>query len=88
MFVHVCSHATQTGKYFDGQVPILKVDKTGAKRWVQWIMIKGKRTVIGLVSASLVSLAEARETALDNRKVAAPGRVEAHCRSEVRLRQF
>lgn len=61
------------GKYFDGQGLLLKVDKSGAKRWVQRIIIRGKRTEIGMGSASLVSLAEARETALQNRKLARAG---------------
>lgn len=63
----------EAGKYFDGHGLILKVDKSGAKRWVQRIIINGKRTEIGLGSASLVSLAEAREVALGNRKVARAG---------------
>lgn len=63
----------EPGKYFDGHGLILKVDKSGAKRWVQRIVINGKRTEIGLGSASLVSLAEAREVALGNRKVARAG---------------
>ncbi len=61
------------GKYFDGQGLILKVDKTGARRWVQRINIRGKRREIGLGPASLVSLREAREIALQNRKLARSG---------------
>jgi integrase len=64
---------TAPGKYFDGQGLLLKVDTSGAKRWVQRIMIRGKRTEIGMGSASLVTLAEARETALQNRKLARAG---------------
>ena len=64
---------TEPGKYFDGHGLFLKVDKTGARRWVQRINIRGKRTEMGLGSASLVSLAEAREAALDNRKLARAG---------------
>lgn len=63
----------EAGKYFDGQGLFLKVDKSGAKRWIQRINIRGKRTEIGLGSASLVSLAEAREVALENRKLARSG---------------
>ncbi|MFG6565947.1 tyrosine-type recombinase/integrase [Sulfitobacter sp. 1A13421] len=61
------------GKYTDGHGLFLKVDKSGAKRWVQRIIIRGKRTEIGMGSASLVSLAEARERALENRKLARAG---------------
>lgn len=63
----------EPGKYNDGQGLFLKVDKSGAKRWVQRIVIRGKRTEIGLGSASLVSLAEARESAIANRKLARAG---------------
>lgn len=64
---------TKAGKYNDGQGLFLKVDPTGAKRWVQRIVIRGKRTEIGIGSASLVSLADAREAALGNRKQARQG---------------
>ena len=64
---------TTPGKYTDGNGLILKVDKSGAKRWVQRIVIQGKRTEIGMGGASLVSLAEAREQALENRKLARAG---------------
>ncbi|MGB0158835.1 MAG: tyrosine-type recombinase/integrase [Thalassovita mediterranea] len=65
--------ASKPGKYFDGHGLFLKVDTSGARRWVQRIVIRGKRTEIGLGSASLVSLAEARESALENRKLARAG---------------
>lgn len=61
------------GKYTDGHGLLLKVDASGAKRWVQRIVIRGKRSEIGMGSASLVSLAEARERALENRKLARAG---------------
>ena len=64
---------TEPGKYFDGHGLFLKVDASGAKRWVQRINIRGKRTEMGLGSTSLVSLAEAREKALQNRKTARQG---------------
>lgn len=64
---------TKPGKYTDGHGLILKVVPSGAKRWVQRIVIRGKRTEIGLGSVSLVSLAEAREIALENRKLARSG---------------
>ena len=56
------------GRYADGHGLYLVVDPTGAKRWVQRITIRGKRCDMGLGSAALVTLAEARETALANRK--------------------
>lgn len=63
----------EAGKYTDGHGLFLKVDPSGAKRWVQRIVIRGKRSEIGMGSASLVSLAEARERALENRKLARAG---------------
>lgn len=61
------------GKHTDGYGLILKVDPSDAKRWVQRIVIRGKRTEIGLGSVSLVTSAEALETALENRKLARAG---------------
>ncbi|WP_394662633.1 tyrosine-type recombinase/integrase [uncultured Sphingomonas sp.] len=63
----------EPGFYGDGHGLYLKVDASGAKRWVQRIVIHGKRRDIGLGSASLVSLSEARERALEQRKVARAG---------------
>lgn len=63
----------EPGFYADGHGLYLKVDPSGAKRWIQRIVIRGKRTDLGLGSASLVSLAEAREQALQNRRTARKG---------------
>ncbi|WP_040753659.1 tyrosine-type recombinase/integrase [Wenxinia marina] len=65
--------AKTPGKYFDGHGLFLKVDAAGARRWVQRIVIRGKRVEMGLGSADLVTLAEAREAAHENRKVARAG---------------
>ncbi|WP_306132233.1 tyrosine-type recombinase/integrase [Roseivivax marinus] len=61
------------GKYFDGHGLFLKVERSGAKRWVQRIVIRGKRREIGLGPVSLLSLADARAAALENRKSARSG---------------
>jgi integrase len=61
------------GFYGDGHGLYLKVDASGAKRWVQRLVIQGRRRDIGLGSASLISLADAREAALSNRKAARSG---------------
>ncbi|MDY0967581.1 tyrosine-type recombinase/integrase [Sphingomonas sp. CFBP9021] len=61
------------GLHGDGNGLYLKVDPSGAKRWIQRLMIEGKRRDIGLGSASFISLAEARERALENRKLARTG---------------
>lgn len=65
--------ATEPGKYFDGHGLFLRVDKTGARSWVQRIVIRGKRRELGLGSATLVTLAEARAQALENRRLARAG---------------
>lgn len=64
---------TKVGMHADGNGLYLKVDASGAKRWVQRIVVNGKRRDIGLGSATLVSLVEARETALQHRKAARAG---------------
>jgi integrase len=61
------------GKYFDGHGLFLRVQPNGQRQWVQRITIRGKRCELGLGNPSLVSLAEARETALANRKLAVSG---------------
>jgi hypothetical protein len=61
------------GFHADGNGLYLKVDKSGARRWVQRIVIGPKRRDIGLGSAALVTLAEAREAALQHRKAARAG---------------
>ncbi|WP_443969606.1 tyrosine-type recombinase/integrase [Sphingobium sp. CR28] len=63
----------EPGLHGDGQGLYLKIDKNGAKRWIQRLVIRGKRRDMGLGSVSLVSLAEAREKALENRKIARLG---------------
>lgn len=62
----------EAGFYGDGHGLYLKVDASGAKRWVQRIVIHGKRRDIGLGSADAAgtTLSEAREKALENRKLA------------------
>lgn len=64
---------SEPGFYVDGHGLHLKVEPSGSKRWVQRLMIRGKRCDLGLGSAALVSLAEARETAIENRKIARAG---------------
>ena len=63
----------EPGKYFDGHGLFLRVRTNGARQWVQRIVVRGKRCELGLGNPSLVSLAEARDTALENRKLARAG---------------
>lgn len=64
---------TAAGKHFDGNGLYLFVKPNGAKQWKQRITIRGKRCELGLGSVSLVTLAEAREKALANRKLVHAG---------------
>lgn len=52
---------------------MLSVKPTGAKSWVQSIVIQGRRRNFGLGAYPLVPLKLARETALENRRVARAG---------------
>ena len=61
------------GRHADGNGLYLFVQPTGTRSWVQRIVIRGRRRELGLGAAGLVSLAEARELALANRKLARSG---------------
>lgn len=56
------------GTYQDGDGLFLKVGKTGAASWLLRLQRDGKRQDIGLGSAKLVTLAEARAKAAELRK--------------------
>lgn len=61
------------GKYFDGHGLFLRVMPSGSRQWVQRLVIRGKRRELGLGSAELVGLAEARTAAIANRILARAG---------------
>jgi integrase len=61
------------GRHADGNGLYLAVESTGAKRWVLRVVVRGRRRDIGLGSARLVPLAEAREIAALYRKTARAG---------------
>ena len=61
------------GRYCDGQGLYLFVQPSGTRSWVQRLAIRGRRHELGLGSAALVPLAEARARALANRKIAREG---------------
>lgn len=67
-------HTTDPGKYYDEHGLFLRIKETGSKAWVQKIVIDGKQRELGLGSAALVTLAEAREMARSYRKAAREGR--------------
>lgn len=62
-----------SGKFYDENGLFLKVEPGGSRRWVQRIVILGKRRDLGLGSWPLVSLKEARQAAFENRKLARAG---------------
>ena len=68
-----CRNVGESGRYADGNGLYLHVDPSGARRWVQRLVIRGKSCVLGLGSFTLVPLAEARERALANRELARSG---------------
>src|SRR5882672_4739266 len=61
------------GRHADGNGLYLLVDHAGAKRWVLRTVIAGTRRDLGLGSARLVSLADARAEAARLRKMARDG---------------
>ncbi len=60
----------EPGRYADGNGLYLVVDPSGAKRWLLRITVQGRRRDIGLGSAGLVPLAEARDKAQAMRRIA------------------
>ena len=50
----------QAGRYSDGNGLYLQVDPSGARRWVQRLVIRGTSRTLGLGGCAVVSLAEAR----------------------------
>lgn len=61
------------GRYGDGNGLYLVIEPSGARRWVLRTVVKGKRCDIGLGSARLVPLAEARDEATRLRRIARAG---------------
>lgn len=62
------------GRYGNGGTLYLVVAPGGSKSWVQRLTIGGTRRDLGLGGFPLVTLAEAREQAFDNRRQARRGR--------------
>ena len=61
------------GRHADGNGLYLFVQPSGTRSWIQRLVIRGRRRELGLGSLALVPLAEAREKALANRKLAREG---------------
>ena len=62
-----------TGRHADGNGLYLFVQPGGTRSWIQRLLIRGRRRELGLGSVALVPLAEAREKALVNRRLARQG---------------
>ena len=60
-------------RHADGNGLYLFVQPTGTRSWIQRLVVRGRRRELGLGAATLVSLADAREQALANRKLARSG---------------
>jgi hypothetical protein len=61
------------GRHADGHGLALLVEPGGARRWVQRLVIRGRRQDIGHGSATLVTLADARRAAEEFRRIARAG---------------
>ena len=61
------------GRHADGNGLYLFVQPSGTRSWIQRLLVRGRRRELGLGSVALVPLAEAREKALANRKLAREG---------------
>ena len=64
---------TEQGRYGDGGTLFLNIAPGGSKSWIQRITIDGLRRDIGFAGWPVVSLAEARELAFENRGAARRG---------------
>ena len=67
----VCS--APSGRHADGNGLYLFVQPGGTRSRIQRLLVRGRRRELGLGSVALVPLAEAREKALANRKLARQG---------------
>ena len=63
----------EPGFYCDGHGLNPRVDPSGARQWVQRLVIRGRPRMLGLGGYPLVSLAEARNVAFANRQRARAG---------------
>lgn len=61
------------GGHADGNGLYLFVQPSGTRSWIQRLLVRGRRRELGLGSVALVPLAEAREKALANRRLARQG---------------
>ncbi len=67
------STVQQPGIYCDEHGLVLRVKPSGYKQWIQRLFIHGKRRELGLGPVRLVTLAQVREAAVANRRLARAG---------------
>ena len=67
------STATKPGRHADGGNLYLRVDRSGAKRWVFFYRLNGRQREAGLGGSNYLSLARAREIAAGMRELLAQG---------------
>ena len=65
---------SRPGRHGDGDGLYLYISRSGAKSWVQRIVVDGRRRDIGLGAYPAISLGNARSIAHDNRTAVAEGR--------------
>ncbi len=63
----------EPGRYSDGDTLFLNIAPGGSKSWIQRLTINGRRRDLGLGGWPLTSLANAREIAFENRRLARSG---------------
>ena len=66
-------HAAPGRSYYDEHGLILRVKPTGSKQWIWRGTIRGRRVDLGLGGCTYTTLAEARQTAFDYKKLARAG---------------
>ena len=76
------------GLFGDGGTLYLRVAPTGSKSWIQRLVVHGRRRDLGLGGYPLVSLAEAREAAFENRRLARRGLDPVAARRRARVPSF
>ena len=79
---------TEPGRYPDGGTLYLNVAPGRSKSWVQRLTINGRRCELGLGGWPVVSLADARERAMDNRRLVRAGRDPLAEKRRVRVPTF
>lgn len=76
------------GRFADGNGLYLLIAETGAKFWIWRGVVRGRRRELGLGPVRLYSLAEARETAREYRKMAREGRDPKAERDDARRKRM